>query len=146
MGTGRQLARPGLPLLSELHGVPAADRSEPELRHPHGPHTRYNKQSWKAQVDPVTYTKWQPRKPPTGTWPLLRKTGLMQNSAKFYTEQGKKGMFYAETVYYGPFMQYGTSTVPARRWLGIGPKMLDPMAKVIRRHIFRRGKVTLTAG
>ena len=107
---------------------------------------RYNKQSWKAQVDPVTYKKWQPRKPPTGTWPLLRKTGLMQNSAKFYTEQGKKGMFYADTVYYGPFMQYGTSTVPARRWLGIGPKMLDPMAKVIKKHIFRKGKVTIKAG
>ena len=107
---------------------------------------RYNKQSWRKQVDPVTQKKWQPRKPPTGSWPLLRKTGLMQNSAQFYTMQGKKGMFYAETVFYGPYMQYGTSTVPARRWLGIGQQMLNPMAKVIKKHIFKRGKVTLTAG
>jgi hypothetical protein len=107
---------------------------------------RYNKQSWKAQSDPVTYQKWKPRKPPTGTWPLLRKTGLMEKSAKFYTEQGKKGLFFAETVYYGPYMQYGTSTVPARRWLGIGQKMLDPMAKVIKKHVFRKGTVTLKAG
>jgi hypothetical protein len=107
---------------------------------------RYNKQSWRKQADPVTQKKWQPRKPPTGSWPLLRKTGLMQNSAQFYTMQGKKGMFYAETVFYGPYMQYGTSTVPARRWLGIGRQMLDPMAKVIKKHIFKRGTVTLEAG
>ena len=107
---------------------------------------RYNKQSWRKQVDPVTLKKWQPRKPPTGTWPLLRLTGTMQNTAKFYTLQGKKGMFYADTVYYGPFMQYGTDTVPARRWLGIGRQMLDPMAKVIRKYIFKKQKITLKAG
>lgn len=100
---------------------------------------RYNKQMWPKFRDPVTYQKWQPRKPPTGTWPLLRKTGLMQNSAKFHPGL-KLGTFYADTVYYGPFMQYGTSTVPARRWLGIGPKILDPMAKVIGKHIFYKNR------
>ena len=72
----------------------------------------------------------------------------MQRTATFYTKQTRVGHFYADTVYYGPFQQYGVpaNNLPARRWLGIGPQMLNPMAKVIKKHVFRRGTVTLKAG
>ncbi len=101
----------------------------------------YNRETWPKQKDPVTLQPWKPRKAPTGSWPILRKTGLMQDSAKF--KAGKSPLeFYAKTTNYGPYMQYGTRTVPARRWLGIGQKLLDPMAKVIGQNLFMKSKKT----
>ena len=91
---------------------------------------QYNKENWAAEQDPVTLSPWAPRKPPTGSWPLLRKTGRMQNSTKF--RKGSAPMsFYAQTVYYGKYLQYGTSKMVARRWLGLGPPVLKEMAELI---------------
>ena len=103
----------------------------------------YNRSMWPKQSDPVTLKPWAPRKPPTGNWPLLRKTGRMQDTAKFKT--GKAPMsFYARTTDYGPYLQYGTSRMPARRWLGIGPAILDPMARIIASKVFKGPKKTIT--
>lgn len=100
----------------------------------------YNRKNWPQQRDPVTLKPWAPRKRPTGTWPILRKTGTMQDTAKF--KAGKSPMdFIAKTTNYGPFLQYGTSKMVQRRWLGIGSALLNPMAKVIGKNIFK-GKVT----
>ena len=97
----------------------------------------YNRSIWPKEKDPVTLKPWKPRQQPTGKWPILKKTGLMQNSAKFQT--GRKPLeFYTKTTNYGPYMQYGTKTVPARRWLGIGPNLLGPMATIIGKNIFKR--------
>ena len=102
----------------------------------------YNKRMWPQERSPVNQQKWKPRKKPTGNWPILKKTGLMQDSAKF--RAGAQPFdFIAETVYYGPFMQYGTSTVPARTWLGVGRPIYNDMARVIGKNIFK-GKTTLT--
>ena len=99
----------------------------------------YNRSIWPKEKDPVTLKPWKPRKPPTGRWPLLKKTGLMQDSAQF--KPGRKPMeFIVKTTNYGPYMQYGTGTVPARRWLGIGPQLLDPMARVIGKNLFKKSK------
>ena len=103
----------------------------------------YNRSTWPSQSDPVTGAAWAPRKPPTGSWPLLRLTGKMQDSAKF--KAGSAPMsFYAITTNYGPYLQYGTSKMVARRWLGIGPKILDPMAAIIAKQIFKGKKTTIT--
>ncbi len=98
----------------------------------------HNKESWSQQRDPVDQNPWKPRKPPTGTWPLLRKTGRMQDDTVF--SPGRTPMtFNAVTTNYGPYMQYGTRTVPARRWLGIGGmQVTDTMARVLGKIIFSK--------
>ena len=103
----------------------------------------YNRSMWGQQADPVTLKPWAPRKPPTGSWPLLRKTGKMQDTAQF--KAGSSPMlFSARTVNYGPYLQYGTSKMVARRWLGIGQAILDPMAAIIGKQIFKGKKTTIT--
>ena len=115
------------------------DRSKRELNQAV---EEYNRSTWPKQKDPVTLKPWAPRKPPTGSWPILRRTGEMQDSAKFKT--GKQPLsFYAKATNYGPYMQYGTNTVPARRWLGIGPTILEPMAKVIGKNLFKKSKTII---
>jgi len=101
----------------------------------------YNRENWAKERDPVTLKPWSPRRQPTGAWPILRKTGTMQDTAKFKTAPGQPMIFKASTTNYGPFHQYGTRKMVQRRWLGIGKELLDPMAKVIGKHIFR-GSVT----
>ena len=103
----------------------------------------YNKSSWAQQSDPVTLQPWAPRKQPTGSWPLLRKTGRMQDTTKFKTSADPM-KFYAKTTNYGPYLQYGTSKMVARRWLGIGPAILNPMAAIIGKSIFKGKSTTIT--
>ena len=100
----------------------------------------HNKKSWGKQRDPVTMSPWAPRKAPTGSWPILRRTGLMQDTAKFRPVETM--VWSVRTTDYGPFHQYGTSKMSQRRWLGIGGTVLDPMAKVIGSHIFK-GKTVI---
>jgi phage gpG-like protein len=102
----------------------------------------YNRQNWAQQRDPVSLKPWTPRKPPTGTWPILRKTGKMQDTARFKTTSAPM-IFIARVEDYGTFHQYGTSRMPQRRWLGIGEQIINPMEKVIAKHIFK-GKIRST--
>ena len=101
----------------------------------------YNKENWASQTDPVTGSGWAPRKPPTGGWPILRKSGKMQDSTKFNSSGPM--LFTAKTsVSYGGFHMSGTSKMPQRRWLGIGPSLTRDMEQVIARNIFK-GRTTL---
>ena len=101
----------------------------------------HNKDSWSGQKDPVTGSPWAPRKQPTGSWPILKKSGKMLGSTKFKAPS-QPMMFSAKTgVNYGKFHQQGTSKMPQRRWLGLGPQVTSKMAKVISKHIFK-GKKT----
>ena len=106
---------------------------------------KHNRESWGAQKDPVTGSKWAPRKEPTGSWPLLKKTGKMFGTTKF--KSGKDPMsFIARTgANYGKFHQKGTSKMPQRRWLGIGDSVISEMGKVMAKNVFK-GKVTFKAG
>ena len=105
---------------------------------------KHNRSSWGAQKDPVTGSKWEKRKEPTGSWPLLNKTGNMFGKTKF--KSGKDPMsFMAKTTDYAKFHQRGTSKMPQRRFLGVGSKVVDEMARVIGGHIFK-GKITFRAG
>lgn len=103
---------------------------------------KYNKQHWVEETDPVTSVKWAPRKPPTGSWPLLRKTGLMQDTTVFEARPTRPMVFQAQTVDYGPFLQYGTRYMPQRRWLGIGPDLAREMERIIAPNVWKKRKVT----
>ena len=96
----------------------------------------HNRESWSKQVDPVTERKWDPRKPPTGSHPLLNKSGKMFKTTSF--KSGSRPFsFYAETrVNYGGFHQKGTSKMPRRRWLGINSKITKKMAPIFRENLF----------
>lgn len=101
----------------------------------------YNKEAWESKVDPVTKKPWAPRVQPTGSWPLLKKTGKMFGSTKF-----KAGMrtfdFSARIgVKYGGFHQRGTSKMVQRRWLGLGSDFDDKAMPIVKKHIFK-GTVT----
>lgn len=97
---------------------------------------RENEASWKAEEDPNTGAKWAPRKQPTGTWPILNRTGRMQERTKI-KPAGGVGLFSARTVSYGPFHQYGTSRMTARPWLGVPDRTLDPIAGIIAKNILK---------
>ena len=97
----------------------------------------HNKESWTQRVDPVTGDKWAPRKKPTGSHPLLQKSGKMLGSTEF--KAGSRPMdFTARTnVSYGGFHQRGTSKMVQRRWLGVGSSITSKYAPVFRRRLFK---------
>ena len=100
----------------------------------------YNRENWASQTDPVDGSSWAPRKPPTGGWPLLNRTGKMFGSTKFKTP-GKMLFSASVGVNYGGFHMSGTSKMPQRRWLGIGGEVTRRMENVIAQHCFK-GKQT----
>lgn len=104
----------------------------------------YNRQSWQQEKDPVTETRWNPRKSSAGSWPILRKTGTMQDTTKFKSAGVME--FSAKTsVNYGGFHQFGTSRMPRRRWLGIGDSVIKPMTEVIGKNLFKgRTRITIS--
>lgn len=105
----------------------------------------YNKESWGQERDPVTKTKWQPRAQPTGSWPLLNKTGKMFKSTKFKASDRPFDFRATVGVKYGGFHQQGTSKMPQRRWLGIGSDIDDKLIPVFKKRMFK-GKYTFKAG
>ena len=97
----------------------------------------HHQKSWSNEEDPVNGKSWQPRKPPTGSHPILRKTGKMQKTTKFKADQHVM-LFKATTnVGYGKYHQKGTGRMPQRRWLGLGGKFEDKFAKVMKNHLFK---------
>jgi len=103
----------------------------------------HNKESWAKEVDPVNEKAWQPRKPPTGSHPLLKKSGKMQNSTKFKATDKTMDFRATVGVKYGGFHQRGTSKMVQRRWLGIGSSITKKFAPVLRKNLFK-GKYTFT--
>ena len=107
---------------------------------------QHHAESWDKESDPVTGEKWKPRKQPTGSHPLLKKSGTMIGTTKFKSTVGHPMIFKATTnVSYGKYHQQGTSRLPQRRWLGLGGKFEEKFGKVVAKHIFK-GKITMTAG
>ena len=103
----------------------------------------HHKEAWSNQQDPVDGKSWAPRKQPTGSWPILKKSGKMLNSTQFKSDNHPM-LFKATTnVSYGKFHQEGTSRMPQRRWLGLGSDFTDRFSKVVAKHLFK-GKVTFS--
>ena len=106
----------------------------------------YNKDAWSNEQDPVTENKWRPRAKPTGSWPILNKSGKMFAKTTFMANGDKPFDFRAKIgVKYGGFHQNGTSKMPQRRWLGLGSAFSDKATKAIKPHLFK-GHTTFTAG
>ena len=87
---------------------------------------------WKDERDPDNGRPWQARKPPTGSWPILRKTGVMQDTAEIVPWQ--RG-YMVNTTFYGPFHQFGTSRMVARPWMGIPETSLQKLSGIAWKHI-----------
>lgn len=97
----------------------------------------FNKENWAAETDPVTGKKWEPRKQPTGSHPLLRKSGKMMASTKFKASDKPFDFKATVGVKYGGFHQRGTSKMVQRRWLGVGSRLTSEYAPIFRKHLFK---------
>ena len=104
----------------------------------------FNKENWSAETDPATGKKWEPRKQPTGSHPLLRKSGKMMSSTKFKAGDRPFDFKAKVGVKYGGFHQRGTSKMVQRRWLGVGSRLTSKFAPIFRKHLFK-GKYTFEA-
>lgn len=94
-----------------------------------------NREEWPKERDIETQQRWAPRKQPTGSWKILRKTGRMQDSATF--KPGIRPLsFTVKTTEYGVFHQNGTSRMPQRRWIGFPEDIGDKMGDIIAKNIF----------
>lgn len=69
---------------------------------------------FEARADP-SGARWEARKPPTGTWPLLEKSGRMRKS--YHVTATAAGVSVANTVPYAGFHQTGTGNMVARKVL-----------------------------
>ena len=102
---------------------------------------QHNKESWSRESDPVTGKKWEPRKKPTGSHPILKKSGKMFSSTNFMAGDRTMDFKARVNVKYGGFHQKGTSKMVQRRWLGVGSTIDDKMIPVIKKYLFK-GLVT----
>lgn len=91
-----------------------------------------NKTSWKHEQNPTTGAKWPPRKQPTGSWPLLNKTGKMFGQTKFEAKGSNNSLpIKAQFPFYGQFHQN------SRPWLGVPPSSSPKIGKIIAKSIFK---------
>ena len=102
-----------------------------------------NQEDWKSEQDPQTQNKWAPRKPPTGNWPILRKTGKMQDGTRMRAPA--VGIFSARMgAFYGTFHMTGTRKMVARPWLGIPNRTMPRMEGIVAERIFARRSRTFS--
>lgn len=94
-----------------------------------------NEAAWVQERDPQTGNAWAPRKQPTGGWPILRKTGKMQDKVKI--RPVAIGVFATTTTSYGPYHMTGTKRMPARPWLGIPSKSMPRIETAVAEAILR---------
>lgn len=95
----------------------------------------YNEEAWSRERDPTTGLGWKARKDPKGSWPILRRSGKMQDKVKI--RPVAVGIFATRTTSYGPFHMTGTSRMPARPWLGIPSTAIPEMTSVVRSAILK---------
>ena len=95
-----------------------------------------SKVRWKQERSPRTEQRWRPRVQPTGSWPILRETGLMQDTAEYLVQRSS---LYANVQDYGVKHQTG-SEVPQREWLGIPDSSLREIENNLAKRIFNLSK------
>lgn len=71
---------------------------------------------YNARVEPTSRSKWAPRVPPTGGWPLLEKTGKMRASRIVRPILAAIRLSYSSP---GEYHQRGTPRMVARRILPV---------------------------
>ena len=87
---------------------------------------------WRDEKNPSNGRPWEPRKKPTGDWPILNKTGVMQKTARIVP---RNDGFMVNTTTYGGFHQFGTSKMVARPWMGIPENSLKQLSGIAWKHI-----------
>jgi phage gpG-like protein len=98
---------------------------------------------WKRQVDPTYERPWARLNPAYSKWkaghypgePILRATGLMQDSAYIYTRGNR---FLVKSTRYGAYNQFGTSKMPARPWMGVPDISLKQIVPISWKNILSR--------
>ena len=98
---------------------------------------QHHQEAWSDEKDPVNGSKWKPRQKPTGSHPILKKSGKMQNTTKFKADSHPM-LFKATThTLYGKYHQKGTGRMPQRRWLGLGGDFENKFAEIMKKHLFK---------
>jgi hypothetical protein len=100
-------------------------------------------QFWKRQVDPTYQRPWQQLSPGYAAWksrkypgqPILRATGLMQDSAYIFT---KGNQFIVKSTDYGADNQFGVGRQPARPWMGVPDISLEQIVPISWKNILSR--------
>lgn len=100
-------------------------------------------QFWKKQVDPTYQRPWAQLSPRYASWksqnypgePILRATGLMQDSAYIYT---RGNQFLVRSTRYGAYNQFGTKKMPARPWMGVPDISLKQIVPISWKNILSR--------
>ena len=100
-------------------------------------------QFWKRQVDPTYQQPWARLTPRYASWknerypgnPILRASGLMQDSAYIFTRGNK---FMVRSTDYGAYNQFGTSKMPARPWMGVPDISLKQIVPISWKNILSR--------
>ncbi len=100
-------------------------------------------QFWKRQVDPTTERPWQRLSPRYAAWknqkypgqPILRATGLMQDSAYIFT---KGNQFIVRSTDYGADNQFGIGRQTARPWMGVPDISLKQIVPIAWKNILTR--------
>jgi hypothetical protein len=83
-----------------------------------------NRPFQRNEKDPTTGKPWARLTPVYAAWkqahfpgqPILRRTGLMLDSAALFTRGDE---FLVKTTSYGPYNQFGTKRMVARPWMGV---------------------------
>jgi phage gpG-like protein len=71
-----------------------------------------------ARAEPTSGDQWAPRVPPTGSWPILEKTGRMRRS--YHVSATTTGVTVTNSTDYAGFHQTGTARMVARKVLPDG--------------------------
>ena len=71
---------------------------------------------------------WEPRKPPTGTWPILEKSGRMRKS--YHVTATTTGIKVENSTKYAGYHQTGTANMPARPVLPEGNLPADWRSRI----------------
>ena len=89
---------------------------------------------WKKEKDPDG-NPWKPRKDPTGTWPILYKTGKLQKTAEVFIS--KNGSMTAKVVPYGVKHQFGFGRLPQRALFGLPKKFMNKVDDILWKNLLR---------
>ena len=100
-------------------------------------------QFWKRRVDPTYQQPWARLTPRYASWknerypgnPILRASGLMQDSAYIFTRGNK---FMVRSTDYGAYNQFGTSKMAARPWMGVPDISLKQIVPISWKNILSR--------
>lgn len=93
------------------------------------------KKLWKRERDPEG-NPWQKRKQPTGTWPILYKTGKLQKTSEVYIS--KNGSMSARVTPYGVAHQWGTSKLPQRQMFGLPDKFVEKASNILWKNLIKK--------